>query len=286
MASAAKLLEPDVGYGLILAEAKETIQLLTSPATFLVKQLKRLKRPRTLRPQKLSRKLQSALQYASDAWLQYRYAIMPTISDIADISEKTTKVLTPKVGFRRVGGGVQGPESYNRVCGIVGFYTCYFSRSVSTGSEIRYISHLFYDIVDYAAAERNRLGLGASQIPSLIWELVPFSFVVDWVVDVGSWLDACRPKPEYVKKGNTASLIVTSYGSTNTFAGSIYPDLQWWSPAASSYVWSETFYDRGVNVMLPELPPVNANIASFVRGLDSAALSWKPVMNTMKSILK
>lgn len=284
--AAAKLLEPDVNYGMILAEASETIDLFTSPANFLAKQLRRLRRPRTYK-RPAGQRLQSAFQYASDAWLQLRYAIMPTISDITDVVGKTTMILAPSFSkIHKKGGGCKGPESYNRTSGVVRYFTCYFQRIQTAGTEVNYISHIFYRIADYAAAERNRLGLGLSQVPSIAYEKIPFSFVLDWVVDVGSWIAAARPTPEYSRLGNTASVIRTNYGGTVVTHGSPYPGDIAWTPVSSSFVWSETYYDRGINVSLPVLPPVNADVMNFVRSLDASALAMKPTVNILKQLIK
>jgi hypothetical protein len=35
---------------------------------------------------------------------------------------------------------------------------------------------------------------GWTEVPLAAWELVPFSFVVDWIVNVGDWLEAVQPK--------------------------------------------------------------------------------------------
>lgn len=283
IAAVSKLLAPDVNYGLILAEAKETLDLFTSPARFLLKNLPKLKRPRVLPKGGF---FQNAVTYASNAWLQYRYAISPTMSDITDICVKTTEVINPPKKFHRRGGGVEIPGTYSRTSKVVGFLGAYFEVTTSVGFDSRYVSHVFYQITDGAASERNRLGYGLSQIPSLIWEKVPFSFVVDWVVDVGSWLNAVTPTPEYRRLGQTLSLICTSYGGTVVTMGSIYPDMKAASPCASSYVWSEHFYDRAINPTLPALPPVNANILNFVRSVDAASLAWKPITNFVKNLTK
>lgn len=281
--AASKLLEPDVDYGLILAEAKEAMDLFTSPATFLLKQLKKLRRPRNFRRPKRGGPGKT-LQYMADAWLQMRYAILPTVSDINSVVENTTKILTNSSEFRRKGSGVQGPVGYERSSGVECFNSCYFTVYREVGVRTKYVSHIFYYLVDYAAAERNRLGLGISQLSSLGWELIPFSFVFDWAINVGDWLKAVQPTPEYARLGQTCSLIVENYGSTSTGMCSLQADMSWSSPCVSSYAWSEKFYERQVDPPLPGLPPVNASILNLVRSIDAASLSMKPILNFLKTI--
>lgn len=51
----------------------------------------------------------------------------------------------------------------------------------------RYNVPLAHNVLDTISAAMDRFGMNPSI--SDIWELIPFSFVVDWVFDVGHWLD-------------------------------------------------------------------------------------------------
>lgn len=283
--AAAKLLEPDVGYGLMLAEASETIKLLTSPFSALPRLVKRLRKPKTLKRKKNTHP-QTPLHYAADAWLQYRYAIMPTISDASDIVRHVTKGLTPPESVQKVGGGVTGPQGQTSTDGVACYAGCWVKYRTTTWWKEYYVSHLFYQVVDVAAAQRNSLGMGLSQLPALAWELVPFSFVLDWAIDVGGWLNAIVPKPEYAKKGQTVSLVTEYSGATTCEMASVYPDISWAVPCTSQYAWYQKTYSRAVNPPLPGLPPVNASIMNLKRSADLASLAFKPTAEILTNLIR
>lgn len=48
-------------------------------------------------------------------------------------------------------------------------------------------------LYETAVIARMAANLGLSRPLSTAWELVPYSFVVDWFVNVGAWLDAIQP---------------------------------------------------------------------------------------------
>lgn len=50
------------------------------------------------------------------------------------------------------------------------------------GIDLTIRSNASYSVID-------QLGLGITSMPSAIWELVPFSWVVDYFTTVGPWLD-------------------------------------------------------------------------------------------------
>lgn len=285
MQAASKLLEPDVGYGMMVAEAAETAKMLINPVNYLVKQCKRLLQPRTLRrPRNTS--LQTRLQYAADAWLGLRYGIMPTVGDVSDIINEYEEVIQPRKEFYRKGGGSPSRETVERgesVAAMLGTYTRYEWELRTVTS---YVSHLWYKILDYAAHERIRLNYHWSQIPNLVWEIVPFSFLVDWTFQVGPWLSAMMPHPAYAKLGQTASVTVKRTGLVQCRESSIYSGFLHCTANPSNYSWEERFYIRAVNPSLPALPPVNVDFRTLQRDLDSAALAFKPMTNLIKSIIK
>lgn len=114
-----------------------------------------------------------------DWWLQYRYGIVPIVYSIQDIV-KTLEERSVVYRTARARDGINsilGPPAATETC--------------------------FYDTVEYNAVIR---GVGKERIMgsdlarlhhrvqmnplSTAWELTPFSFVVDWFVNVGDWITA------------------------------------------------------------------------------------------------
>jgi len=70
----------------------------------------------------------------------------------------------------------------------------HFRRRITTDSAVfRCMMQYNYSYTAYQRENAYVLGLldmlGVNFNPSYIWEVVPWSFVLDWVVDVGRWLD-------------------------------------------------------------------------------------------------
>lgn len=283
MKAAGKLLEPDVDYGMIGMEMHETIKMFTSPLAYLAKEIPRMcKRGR---PPKISSP-RKALEYASNMWLQYRYGISPTISDANAIAAHYAEITKPRKVLYKKGAGVSGLNNQSRVSGKENFAGGVLTSSYEVKEVDYYVSHLYYNIVDPAAYDKARTGLSIYNLPNLAWELVPFSFVLDWVIDVGAWLRAITPKPFYQKLGQTVSYVRRREMSYNTYMFTIYADGRWAVPCISSYQTVSKRYVRNVNPPLPTLPPVNWNIMKLVRAIDTASLTMRPLLKLTTNLLK
>jgi hypothetical protein len=78
----------------------------------------------------------------------------------------------------------------------------------------------------------ERSGLHLSNLPSSIWEAIPFSFVADWVINLGDWIRAVTPKAGVkilatgvtVKKRTYQRVDVTgSWNGMTNYAGTLAP---------------------------------------------------------------
>lgn len=113
---------------------------------------------------------------AASQWLDYYYSVRPMLSDISE-----------------------GVKAYENRYGMV--QQNYRARSQSTGSATIFISHGWNNhsgskgfqskiklSADYKLSPDEYLGL--DDVPSIAWELIPGSFIIDWVLPVGQWIDA------------------------------------------------------------------------------------------------
>jgi hypothetical protein len=114
----------------------------------------------------------------SDAWLQYSYGWKPLAGDIADAQEQVHRVLAKGLGISSHGGDLQ-----------TGSYTLYPRDEVEATSYKHTVSCQLKAILDSPSiAYLNTFGL--INPASIAWELVPWSFAVDWFVPVGKTLEA------------------------------------------------------------------------------------------------
>lgn len=146
-----------------------------------------------------NRKLGKAL---ADSYAEVRWGLLPLITDINNLKEALSKgVKTNISGLLRESGG-----SYREIDNtsfdtseLYGSFRCNMRTTIKSEAKTtatvyfnRYWSHGAWggDIVDL--------------IPTL-YELTPYSFVLDWIVDIGSWLKAMRPAPELKYLGCSVS---------------------------------------------------------------------------------
>lgn len=261
----AKVNEAEANIGLMLAEGRETLAMLLNPLNALRKELRSMVAGRRGR----------GLKTLSDAWLEYRYGIIPLLSDVdtlrrlgtaklnvaSDVSEKRSSITVTSI-----------PYTVSRFQGIL----CGSAFATGTHSvEVKTI-YRATSLYSYNLSTLANIGLDASSIPSTLYELIPYSFVLDWFVDVGSWIKAITPHPGIVDMGNVVSAKTTRTDETcidtmhvNQFPTQDYPA----SPHNSVLTCSSVGYQRSVNNVLPKLPGINPRLLSMVKVTDALALS-------------
>lgn len=114
----------------------------------------------------------SSLLSVPNLWLKYRYAYCTTRADLDDVMSYCERIAN-------VGSSVIVSNGYR------------FEDNVTARASISGTSHTISDIVGKVRA----LGLGLT--PYNAWDLVPYSFIIDWFLDIGSLL-------EFAEKRNTA----------------------------------------------------------------------------------
>ena len=159
-----------------------------------------------------------AYKEVADAWMQYRYGIMPivySVEDLMKLLKKSKRLYNSEKAFRGIDLKKINPKIPNHMCfyeQIAGTVTV-----KATGKQMGSTDALL------------RLVDGISVNPfKTAWELIPYSFVVDWFLNVGDYIDA-----------HLGSLVSFSQGRTHCYA------------IKSNYVRSMYFrdvYDNRVNL--------------------------------------
>lgn len=117
---------------------------------------------------------------AGDRWLQWRYAVMPLAYDTQDMLEELYRSdIRPSV--QRFGGrqvvALGGVYAEGQVQGQPTWYDFELTYSARYTTYVR----LNPDLISW-----KRLGL--VNVPALLWELSPGSFLLDWWLPVGTYL--------------------------------------------------------------------------------------------------
>jgi hypothetical protein len=152
------------------------------------------------------RKMANKLSWVNLAW---QFAVQPTLADakaigkIIDQYKSSLSELIRKAGilqrrhYKRPCDIISLPARVERASGQVRgqFYMKWFSRHEWNSRPMYHASCLF----DYDASRlHSQLGrveslihsFGVSKMASVLWEAIPYSFVVDWFVGIGDLIDS------------------------------------------------------------------------------------------------
>lgn len=211
-----------------------------------------------------------AMKDLGSKWLAYTYGLKPLVSDLYGTSEQLQKAVLN--GGIRIKARASNSNSWNETV------------PTPDGRAQILVSTEFTERIEIVAryAPKSTLvdflsGFTSLNPASIAWELMPFSFVVDWVVDVGGYMrsleSACVSQHRFLGGYITYGVKTINKGSCNTY-------IRGNTPTASSY--SYNLYDgltvnkwkkRVVllNNPLPRPPGINPELGSG-RLLNAAAL--------------
>lgn len=150
-----------------------------------------IRKGRTLKP--LAERPGVATAYAdfvTSEWLKLRYGVVPLLSSIGGALDVLRE---PKVSPRYTARGVakaaqRSVESTTNITSDF-YFTGTLYRKTVVDREVR--AGVIYQ---HVFTVHDRLGQTVEQIPATLWELTTLSFVVDWVLNVGDYLQAVVPK--------------------------------------------------------------------------------------------
>lgn len=153
------------------------------------KLLKRVLRPRKHRSTRGI--LDKNRRRLADGWLELQFGWKPLLSDIDNgaqfLAERATR--TPSAHrFRATGVGAAKYEPNKVLTVDSGNPAGYIESKQFTQGFVGYRITVWYEVVNRVAVEAAQSGL--LDIAGTVWEIIPFSFVADWVVPVGKVLDS------------------------------------------------------------------------------------------------
>lgn len=187
-AAQANVAEPEVMGMVDIAELGKTVKMLKSPVLGIRQLVEKVKRDHSK-----SRSALTVTQFLSNHWLRYRYGIVPLVLSIQGSMKALAKERTSKRYTAR-GNGYVSPQTYSSTVnylvpsGQVGWnrtvkWTCNQTWEVRAGV-----------LYEHFSSFQNDFGLSLHEIPSTAIELVPFSFVADWVANLSDYIRAVTPK--------------------------------------------------------------------------------------------
>jgi len=172
-----ELNEVKLGLGQIFAERRKTIEMIASSALALANLYGDLRRG--VNPFRGRRKVNP--KNAHNLWLEYSYGWVPLVSDVYDVLEFQKKNAPTARIRKKIRGGesTHYETSQPDLRSNIRTTHQYRMRHVAVaGAKVR--------IEDPGWAFLNQFDI--SNPLSLAWELLPYSFVVDWFIPVGDFL--------------------------------------------------------------------------------------------------
>lgn len=132
----------------------------------------------------------------SSTWLEYSYGWSPLASDVAAVAQKFTA--KQNESRLRVVRSLNKWSSHKETT-VIGLppRPPRLDAVAVHDRGLRVSAGVMYNINDDPSNPRldQFFGLRAQDMASAAWELTPYSFVVDWFVNIGDWVKAFTPKP-------------------------------------------------------------------------------------------
>lgn len=219
------------------------------------------------------------LESAKRAYLEYRFGLRPLLYDLGGMRDawldRNENHLRPVRLVARSTDNLISWEGHDLVSGprpgttMVSMRRDYYhSAKVSSG--------VLYELTDENehAGMLRRTGLRWADIPSSLWELLPYSFVLDRFIDIGMWLNAVIPKPGVRILGSWTSVVdrqVNNHEIVDAYVDVGTPLVRL-SAKGGTYIEEIHNVSRLANPVLPLLPTINYRDLTLAQHIDHLAL--------------
>lgn len=275
-------LSDELGSGFNLAvflgEGKESMQTITTAATRIYRAAREVKkgrlnnaanilvsgsshggRAKQNKPGKAFASIKQDTKDFASLWLQLQYGWMPLLKDVYAAAKHLAYLQNrPFTATYRV----KKSSTWSGTS---------YTTNTSTGSD-RYTGSVreAHTLIAKVTSVNEAALLGLTNPAAVAWELMPYSFVADWFIPVGNYLEAIN-----LRSALTGSFVLTKYKDGrvyNVFNNSIASPFQ------------VQFYVRRLSVIRTVGSSLPVKLPE-VKSLESAA-SWKHCVNAVALLTK
>lgn len=285
-----KLNTAQIDTGEILGTLGSTIAMFRRPLSGMHKLFAKMEKRRAKRYGNLRQRRMVAAdepnrgdwyQATAEVWLEYSFGFRPIFGDISKVIshyenqvELFQNALRVAKGFhvRTVTGSsentyVHGGE--NPATGMVAVTRSDVSEKICCAAGV------YYKIPMNYSPTARALGLGMHNVANSVWNLTPYSWIVDQVVNVGDWIQAANPDPDLMYLGKYMTVKSTKE-TKNTVDLKIRRALgsgepTWYSGSGGGMNQRSVSIERVPTVTLPSSPQWNPNIGFLAQALNDAA---------------
>lgn len=213
-------------------------------------------------------RIRKTSSFASDAWLQWQYGVKPSMSTIYTMVKELDKRILHPTGFFQA--KARSKNVYQDLLvdstswrGIPILHDLDISKRVEVA--------VVYGISD---VQRNALSNLTSLNPvSFLYENIPYSFVLDWLIDIGGYLrnmeTACISGLEF----KSGYITYTTKAVNRTLCNGVSHQGAWTYIIDAKEVNESVRFSRSLLTQMPtpNLPSIDLNLGSS-RLLSAAAL--------------
>lgn len=286
-----KMVAPANDLGMFFAELRETLHMLRNPVKSLSGLLNAMVKDAEMRTKgglfvtKRGRKaprvknLRAITDALSDVWLQYRYGVRPLMMDIEmirnlhenGIAKRRKALVRRKASESRTRHW--SLEYYGSVVG-----TCLFKHTFTetiTATACEYMYDKTYNTPYDGLPTLSNVGLSVMQIPSMLWELTPYSFCVDWVTNMGDWIRSLEPPPPNLQPAGRCVSMVKTISSDRMILKWLSSDPNWVGTCDARYYQQTRAFSRTIGGSIPAWPVFDVDLSMFNRRVDALSLIWQ-----------
>lgn len=175
-----------------VAEIRETLRFLKSPLTSLAGLAKRFRndvKKRSSRMAKVKHYV-GASKDISDVWLTYRFAATPLVQSSLDAYRALTETQATLPERKTARNSAKDHSVVNAQPRVYYTPTIWdvYEHDQAVISAVR--AGILYQVSNPVSDIQFKLGLRAKDIPETLWAVLPYSFVVDRMVDISSGIRA------------------------------------------------------------------------------------------------
>lgn len=254
-----------------LGELKKTVGFITGNMRSIAQLLKQAKRrfkngvPKSAQHLSFRDLVSLYPKKWSEIWLGYRYGIRPLVYDINNHLEALESLGQPlRVKFSS-SDSLRLEDEFE-----VGNYSINYAAEKYHRAKItmNYSNQHTIDVSSGILAEWDVSNLtpvkafGLDAVASSAWELVPFSFVIDWLFNIGTLIQAWEPRTEFNARAKYDVVRRSSLSRVSYVPGSlvVYNDNMSVKQVSANYQFYEKYTERFVDKPLPLLPNVANNL--------------------------
>lgn len=181
-----KLKAQDIHVGEFVAEGREAIHMVSSHVREIARSVLRFRRNPTQWMKVISTETGNLPRFRwceiPSAWLELQYGWKPLLADIMGAANHMSHRWRFNVPYVSVDAYVKQEDEIHSSCSLAGGADGRYRFKLTS----KVWTNLVFGLKNPTVAEISALGL--INPAEIVWEVLPYSFVVDWLFPIGDWI--------------------------------------------------------------------------------------------------